>query len=266
MNTLLKLLAFGLITLSVQSNFALSQTPRIGEACPFEETNACINAKIAFLSVQDSTATGKLDPYSMSSTYCQEGDADACWLHGSLLSGDIDPKQVWPEQFYELIRVNAAQAEASYQRSCELGSAMGCATLADFLLSAAGGEIATASVDIQVRVLEADAKACELKQILACLVHNERVADIPVATWPGGEIALYQEAIRTSDIACRAGDYDGCLYQALGQFWIANLGIEPASNRESAVALLQRSCDAGHQPTCAIFDDFFPDGPPTEFE
>ncbi|MEO1473691.1 MAG: hypothetical protein AAFS03_07085, partial [Pseudomonadota bacterium] len=176
--------------------------------CPIEGFDECFRNKGEAFARE---VEGRDQPdffYRAYQQACDRLDADGCFILGSLLSEAEAVLQALPPGYVLPERTDRTAAIAALNESCSLGSAMGCATHSQILLSGLAMEYEDASIADRALIISGQKSACELGWLTACNVYLDLSRFIDPEEWPEGAL---QFAMTEQDVAsklCADDDLD----------------------------------------------------------
>lgn len=245
----------GFLSLGLASCAKAEEAAFVPQApCPVDTFEECLAEKAqAFgLAVKD-----RRRPDFLVAAYepaCKAQDADACFALGSIFSGSEAARAPLPQVMRDAIPVDRERALAAYRKSCDLNSAMGCATLANFI-APDNDQFKDLQIADQIEFLNADKKSCNLGMIVSCDAYLDTSRLFEPENWPDGPRAFMLQESSVAAVPCDAGDEDGCFSQAIALMLSAKYTSsqdESDEVREAGTAQLQHLCDSGYKESCAL--------------
>lgn len=219
--------------------------------CPAEEDDGCILRKGQqfALAVEDRNR-----PDFLLVVYqhgCGIPDADGCFMLGSVYSGSEAVRKYLPKRMLDALPIDLEKARAAYKKSCDLKSALGCATLARFLAPDIEDFQPLAQAD-QIEVLNSQKASCDLGMTASCAVYLDFSREFDPENWPEGPRAYMLQERDMAHVLCAEGELNECFAESISL--ILSAKYEPYSQEDYDAGRFQlRSlCDGGYEPACSL--------------
>ena len=227
--------------------------------CPIEGFDECILEKGTAFSLAVGGREQQDFFYRSYQKACDDLDADGCFALGSLLDEADAIVQALPPHYLLPERTDKTAAIKALEKSCSLGSAMGCATLSETLINNLPTEFQSANIQDKVPVFAAQMSACELGWLEACDVYLELSRHVEPEDWPDGALVFSETEKTVAAKLCENDNLDGCYSEAIADFLIADAMGGSELQFDKGMALLERTCNAGHEDSCMLHSDLLGD-------
>jgi len=220
--------------------------------CPIEGFDTCVFKK----GITFSLAVGDRDQqdffYRAYQKACDDLDADGCFALGSLLSEADGIVHALPPHYLLPERTDKIAATEALEKSCSLGSAMGCAALSEVLRTHLSVEFENSNIADQARIISAQKSACDLDWLQACDVYLDLSRFIEPEDWPGGALNFSEAEKEVAARLCANNSLEGCLSEAIADFLIAEAMGGSELKFNEGMARLKDTCHAGHNESCLL--------------
>lgn len=229
--------------------------PELPAACPPDGFDDCFRQKMVSFQVSAVFSGVGTDPLAVGRAACDRPDADGCFLLGTLFELNDVSFQAVPESVRRSLRRSIKRdmvlAAQSFEKSCALGSAMGCASAAD-LIAPDDETLQHLSVEKQKLYFKYQRRSCEVGWLLSCSVFLESVLKISPDDWSDGKYAFFDAEQKVASIVCAAGDLYGCHRQGVA---VMRMGYAEGGTQQQLEAGFQKligNCEAGFDESCAL--------------
>lgn len=227
---------------------------KIGElptVCPPEGDDNCLLLKMASFTANAVLHGNISDPYAGYREACERSDADGCFALGSLYELSEGSVRQLPAIVLKQFKRDSVAAAAAYEKSCALGSALGCATAAN-MIAPDEPSLERASIENQVLYMDYQRRSCEAGWLLSCEVFIYDTVIVSSEEWPGGEFALNSLAREAASLWCASGSLDGCYHEGFHLMLMGYAEGGNASQVEDGWQIILNNCAAGNELSCDL--------------
>lgn len=245
--------AVALVFVLAGCSAAKADIPDPAPPCPVDTYDECLAKKAEEfgLAVDDRSR-----PDFLLAAYepaCDAQDADACFMLGSIFSGSEATRAPLPQTMSDALPVDKEKAMIAYRKSCSLGSAMGCATLANFIAPDAD-TFQNLTSNEQIQFLIAQKKSCDLGMLISCDVYLDTARSFDPEKWPDGPHSYFTQETSVAAVPCSSGDHEGCFSEALATVLSAKYPPGTKEDYDDGIRMLKDNCAEGHQGSCDLLE------------